>query len=312
MGLGELVNRWLPSVTPPSFGVLRRVAARAPEAGTPVDEPRRAPAAVSHRPEPGPRSARAVAGRRAFRGVAGRARRRGRRAPGSGFGSRRVRRAVDRAARGAGGRQHRARGTGRGRRRGRGPNPAGCGYARACSAPLRRRAPRARRPAPADAIPGAHAGSPVPLVGKARADWWAAARKVPVGPLDSRDGYDALRAQIAGWNPKLVTGTYVPGGPRIAHPEDMPSRRVPAAVITDVMQANTNRFHVCHGAGFPNSTTISGQVVGDLRHRARRPCLGAARHGRDVPRRRGPRVHRARAVAHLCRSRGRPTVPRSR
>jgi len=114
---------------------------------------------------------------------------------------------------------------------------------------------------PPDAIPGAHAGTPVPLVGKARVDWWAAARKVPVGPLDSRDGYDALRAQIAGWNPKLVTGTYVPGDARIAHPDDMPSRRVPAAVITSVIQANANRFRVCHGAGLPNSTTISGQVL---------------------------------------------------
>jgi hypothetical protein len=114
---------------------------------------------------------------------------------------------------------------------------------------------------PPDATPGAHAGTPVPLVGKARADWWAAARKVPIGPLDSRDGYDALRAQIAGWNPKLVTGTYVPGGSRIAHPDEMPSRQVPAAVIASVIQANTNRFHVCHGAGLPQSATISGQVL---------------------------------------------------
>ncbi len=114
---------------------------------------------------------------------------------------------------------------------------------------------------PPDAIPGVHVGSPVPLVGKARADWWAAARKVPVGPLDSRDGYDALRAQIAGWNPKLVTGTYVPGGSRIAHPDEMPSRRVPAAVIASVIQANAGRFRVCHGAGLPQSATISGQVL---------------------------------------------------
>jgi hypothetical protein len=113
---------------------------------------------------------------------------------------------------------------------------------------------------PPDATPGVH-GAAQPLVGKARADWWAAARRVPIGPLDSRDGYDALRAQIAGWNPKLVTGTYVPGGSRVAHPDEMPSRRVPAAVIASVIQASTDRFRVCHGAGFPNSTTISGQVL---------------------------------------------------
>jgi hypothetical protein len=113
---------------------------------------------------------------------------------------------------------------------------------------------------PPDAIPGVH-GAAQPLVGKARADWWAAARKVPVGPLDSRDGYDALRAQIAGWNPKFLTGTYVPGGSRIAHPDEMPSRRVPAAVITSVIQASTGRFRVCHGAGLPQSATISGQVL---------------------------------------------------
>jgi TonB family protein len=113
---------------------------------------------------------------------------------------------------------------------------------------------------PPDAIPGVH-GAAQPLVGKARAAWWAAARKVPVGPLDSRDGYDAIRAQIAGWNPKLVTGTYIPGGPGIAHPDEMPSQRVPAAVITSVIQANTSRFRVCHGAGLPQSATISGQVL---------------------------------------------------
>jgi hypothetical protein len=97
--------------------------------------------------------------------------------------------------------------------------------------------------------------------GKARTAWWAAARRVPVGPLDSRDGYDAIRAQIAGWNPKLVTGTYIPGGSGIAHPSEMPSRRVPAADITSVLQASTGRFRVCHGAGLPQSATISGQVL---------------------------------------------------
>lgn len=112
---------------------------------------------------------------------------------------------------------------------------------------------------PPDAVPGAHAGAP--LSGAERAAWWAAAKKVPVGPLDSRDGYDDIRAQIAGWNPKLVTGTYIPGGRGIAHPDEMPSRRVPAAVVASVMQANMNRFHVCHGAGLPQSATISGEVI---------------------------------------------------
>jgi TonB family protein len=41
----------------------------------------------------------------------------------------------------------------------------------------------------------------------------------------------------------------------------MPSRQVPAAVITSVIEANTNRFRVCHGAGLPRSPTISGQVL---------------------------------------------------
>jgi hypothetical protein len=113
---------------------------------------------------------------------------------------------------------------------------------------------------PPDAIPGVH-GAAQPLVGKARAAWWAAARHVPVGPLDSRDCYAAISAQIAGWKPRLVTGTYIPGGRGIAHPDEMPSRRVPAAVITSVIQANTSRFRVCHGAGLPQSATISGQVL---------------------------------------------------
>jgi hypothetical protein len=86
---------------------------------------------------------------------------------------------------------------------------------------------------PPGAIPGVHVGAAP--TGKARAAWWEAARQVPVGPLDSRDGYDAIRAQIAGWNPKLVTGTYIPGGSGIAHPGEMPNRQLPAAVITSVV-----------------------------------------------------------------------------
>jgi hypothetical protein len=112
---------------------------------------------------------------------------------------------------------------------------------------------------PPDAVPGAHAGAA--MSGEERARWWAAARKVPVGPLDSRDGYDAIRAQIASWNPRLLTGTYIPGGAGIAHPEAMPSGRVPAAVITRVIQASQGRFRVCHGAGLPLSATIPGQVL---------------------------------------------------
>jgi outer membrane biosynthesis protein TonB len=108
---------------------------------------------------------------------------------------------------------------------------------------------------PPDATPGAHAGAP--LDDKARAAWFAAARNV----VDSGYRYDAIRAQIAGWNPKLVTGTYTPGGRGVAHPDEMPSRRVPAAVVTSVIQANMNRFRVCHGAGLPQSATISGQVL---------------------------------------------------
>jgi hypothetical protein len=112
---------------------------------------------------------------------------------------------------------------------------------------------------PPDAIPGAHAGAP--LSAEERAAWWAAARKTCVGLVDSRDCYAAIRAQIAGWNPKLVTGTYIPGGRGVVHPDEMPSRRVPTAVITSVVQANMDRFHVCHGAGLPKSATISGEVL---------------------------------------------------
>jgi hypothetical protein len=113
---------------------------------------------------------------------------------------------------------------------------------------------------PPDAAPGAHAGTPVPLVGKARADWWAAAERVPLGPLDSRDGYDALRAQIAGWNPKLITGSYVPGRSHGAHADETAGPQIPAA-ITTVILANASRFRVCHGVGLPLSATVSGQVL---------------------------------------------------
>jgi len=112
---------------------------------------------------------------------------------------------------------------------------------------------------PSDAVPGAHAGAP--LSTEERAAWWAAAKKTCAGLVDGRDCYAAIRAQVAGWNPKLVTGTYIPGGSGIAHPDEMPSRRLPAAVITNVVQANMDRFHVCHGAGLPKSATISGQVL---------------------------------------------------
>jgi len=112
---------------------------------------------------------------------------------------------------------------------------------------------------PPDAIPGAHPGAS--LSAEERAAWWAAAKKTCVGLVDSRDCYAAIESQIAAWNEKLVTGTYIPGGTHITHPDEMPSRRVPAAVITSVIQANTSRFRVCHGAGLPQSATISGQVV---------------------------------------------------
>jgi hypothetical protein len=112
---------------------------------------------------------------------------------------------------------------------------------------------------PPDAIPGAHAGAA--LRGKERDAWWAAARKIPVSPLDQRDGYDAIRAQIAGWNPKLVTGTYVPGRPGIAHADEMSSRLIPPAVITRVIQGSSDRFRICRGVGLPESATISGRVL---------------------------------------------------
>lgn len=111
---------------------------------------------------------------------------------------------------------------------------------------------------PPDAIPGAHAGAP--LSDEERAAWWAAAKKTCVGLVNGRDCYAAIRAQIAGWNPKLVTGTYIPGA-GVVHPDEMPSRRVPAAVIASVIHANLDRFHVCHGAGLPKSATISGEVL---------------------------------------------------
>jgi hypothetical protein len=79
--------------------------------------------------------------------------------------------------------------------------------------------------------PGAHAGTPRPPGGK----------DVPVGPLDSRDGYEAIRAQIAGWDRRLITGTYKPGGSRIAHPDPMPSQRIPP-------EAPARRGAGCDGA----------------------------------------------------------------
>jgi TonB family protein len=99
--------------------------------------------------------------------------------------------------------------------------------------------------------PGAHAGTPGPPGGK----------DVPIGPLDSRDGYDAIRAQVAGWDRRLITGTYKPGGARIAHPDEMPSRRVPASIVASVVRSSAGRFHVCHGAGLPGSAGVSGEVV---------------------------------------------------
>ncbi len=98
--------------------------------------------------------------------------------------------------------------------------------------------------------PGVHAGTPGPP-GTKDIDF-----SRPTGIR-----YEAIRAQIAGWDRRLITGTYKPGGARIAHPDEMPSERVPASVIASVVRSSAGRFHVCHGAGLPGSAGVSGEVV---------------------------------------------------
>jgi len=99
--------------------------------------------------------------------------------------------------------------------------------------------------------PGVHAGTPGPPGGKG----------IHISLFDGGIRYGELRAQIAGWDRRLLTGTYKPGGARIAHPEEMPSQRVPASVIASVVRSSAGRFHVCHGAGLPASAAFSGEVV---------------------------------------------------
>ncbi len=99
--------------------------------------------------------------------------------------------------------------------------------------------------------PGVHAGTPGPPGGKG----------IHISLFDSGIRYGELRAQIDGWDRRLITGTYKPGGARIAHPDEMPSRRVPASVIASVMGSSAGRSHVCHGAGLPGSAGVSGEVV---------------------------------------------------
>ena len=99
--------------------------------------------------------------------------------------------------------------------------------------------------------PGAHAGTPGPPGGK----------DIHISLFDGGIRYEELRAQIAGWDRRLITGTYKPGGSRIAHPDEMPSQRVPASVIASVVRSSAGRFHVCHGAGLPGSAGVSGEVV---------------------------------------------------
>jgi TonB family protein len=99
--------------------------------------------------------------------------------------------------------------------------------------------------------PGAHAGTPGPPGGK----------NLHISLFDGGIRYGELRAQIAGWDKRLITGTYKPGGSRIAHPDEMPSQRVPASVIASVVGSSAGRFHVCHGAGLPGSAGVSGEVV---------------------------------------------------
>jgi TonB family protein len=98
--------------------------------------------------------------------------------------------------------------------------------------------------------PGAHAGTPGPPGGK----------DIHLG-VETGIRYEAIRAQIAGWDRRLITGTYKPGGSRIAHPDEMPSQRVPASIIASVVGSSAGRFHVCHGAGLPGSAGVSGEVV---------------------------------------------------
>jgi TonB family protein len=131
--------------------------------------------------------------------------------------------------------------------------PEGAIRATARSPELSYEAQRARIRAQLDdsSPPGAHAGTPGPPGGK----------DLHVSIFDGGIRYGELRAQIAGWDKRLITGTYKPGGSRIAHPDEMPSERVPASVVASVVRSSAGRFHVCHGAGLPGSAGVSGEVV---------------------------------------------------
>jgi hypothetical protein len=70
---------------------------------------------------------------------------------------------------------------------------------------------------------------------------------------------DALRAQMASWDPRYVKGLHTPRL-HVDHPEELPSRRVPASVIARVVEAHAGSFHVCRTTGLPHSEALAGEV----------------------------------------------------
>jgi hypothetical protein len=70
---------------------------------------------------------------------------------------------------------------------------------------------------------------------------------------------DALHAQMASWDPRYVKGKHTPRL-HVDHPEELPSRRVPASVIARVVQAHAGSFQVCRTTGLPRSAAIPGEV----------------------------------------------------
>jgi hypothetical protein len=61
-------------------------------------------------------------------------------------------------------------------------------------------------------------------------------------------------------DPRLLTGIYNPRGPRLKHPEDLPSRRIPRSILARVIEGNRGRFDVCRTVGLPSSAGLAGEI----------------------------------------------------
>jgi hypothetical protein len=83
----------------------------------------------------------------------------------------------------------------------------------------------------------------------------------PPTALFGSDPLDAIHAQIASWDPRLLKGEHkIAANARLASVADYPDRRTPRTLIDRVVATHSGQFRACHSAGLPRSALIAGFV----------------------------------------------------